>query len=269
MKFRGRALQKMREPDELDRPIALVDTRGWTALFVVMSMALGAAIWAFTGSLPLTARSSGILTSAEGNRAIATPVSGTVERTSVQPGQKVKAGDLLLAVTGAGATHNVTTPVDGIVINVVSAVGQSVSTGDTVATVEATGANSALVAQVFVPTSVATSLRPGIHVMLAVEGIPAARFGLLKGTVSSVGQFPIDPSMAVGVVGSAYLARELTRGKPAVTVTVELKTDQATKSGLAWTSADGPPFPVIAQRRVDVTFSLGARTPFDAVLGTS
>jgi hypothetical protein len=152
---------------------------------------------------------------------------------------------------------------------VVSAVGQSVSIGDTVATVEASGGDSPLVAQVFVPTSAATSLRPGIDVLLQVEGFPEARYGLLKGTVGSVGRFPIDPSMAVGIVGSRDLAEELTGGKPTVPVTVALQTDPKTHSGLAWTSVNGPPLPVTAQHQVDVSFHLGDRTPFDVVLGTS
>ena len=269
MKFRGRALQKMREPDELDRPIALVDTRQWTALFVVISAVLGAGIWAFTGSLPFTVKAPGILTSAEGNRAVTTPVSGTVANAGVQPGQRVKAGETLLAVSGPKAIVNVTAPVDGIVLNLVGAVGQSVSTGDTVATVEVTATSSTLVAQVFVPTSDATSMRPGTDVLLEVEGFPKARYGLLKGTVRSVGRYPIDPSMAVGIVGSSYLADSLTKSEPTVPVIVALRTDGDTKSGLAWTSADGPPFPVTAQHRVEVSVSVGDRTPFDVVLGTS
>lgn len=270
MKFRGRALQKMREPDELDRPIMLVDTRGWTALFVVLSVLLGVAIWAVNGNLPITMTAPGILTSEEGNRAVTTPYAGTVAQARVKPGQQVSAGDPLLEVTGADQkSQPITAPVDGVVLTVADAVGQSVSPGDTVATIEAAGEGSDLVAHVFVPTAEATSVRPGIDVLLAVEGTPEAQFGQVKGTVESVGQFPVDPSMAVALLGSQYTADQLTRGRPTVPVTIRLSRDRATESGFAWTSRYGPPFRVTSQREVEVTFHLGDRSPFDVVLGTS
>ena len=269
MKFRGRALQKMREPDELDRPIALVDTRGWTALFVILSVVLGASIWSLTGSLPITMSAPGILTSMEGNRAVTTPYAGTVASATAKPGQRVSAGDPLLSVSGDHSTLHISAPVDGIVLTVAGSIGQAVSSGETVATIQAVGRDSDLVAQVFVPTSQATAVRPGIDALLAVEGFPEAQFGLLKGTVTSVGQFPIDPPMAVGIVGSRYTAAELTRSRPTVPVTIRLQADQDTKSGFAWTSAKGPPFHITAQHKVDVSFRLGQRTPFDVVLGTS
>lgn len=270
MKFRGRALQKMREPDELDRPIMLVDTRGWTALFVILSVVLGVGIWAVMGNLPITMTAPGILTSEEGNRAVTTPYGGTVAEATVRPGQQVRAGEALLDVTGEDEKRRrIAAPVDGIVLTVDDAVGQSVSPGDTVATIEAVGEDSGLVAHVFVPTAQATSVRPGTDVLLEVEGTPEAQFGQVKGTVGSVGQFPIDPSMAVALVGSQYTADQLTRDQPTVPVTIRLTRDRDTKSGFAWTSREGPPFQVTSQHKVEVTFHLGDRSPFDVVLGTS
>lgn len=269
MKFRGRALQKMREPDELDRPIMLVDTRGWTALFVILSVVLGGAIWAITGNLPITMTAPGILTTAEGNRAVTTRHAGTVAKTIAKPGQQVTAGDPLLDVTGEDKkSQSIAAPIDGTVLTV-ALVGQTVSPGDTVTTIAAASEGSDLVAQVFVPTSKATSVRTGTDVLLEVEGMPEAQFGLLKGTVVSVGQFPIDPSMAVVMVGSQSTADELTREQPTVPVTIKLETDADTKSGFAWTSKDGPPFQVPSQHMVDASFHLGDRSPFGAVLGTS
>jgi multidrug efflux pump subunit AcrA (membrane-fusion protein) len=269
MKFRGRALQKMREPDELDRPIMLVDTRGWTALFVILSVVLGGAIWSITGNLPITMTAPGILTTAEGNRAVTTRHAGTVAKTTAKPGQQVTAGDPLLDVIGEDKkSQSITAPIDGIVLTV-ALVGQTVSPGDTVTTIEAASEGVDLVAQVFVPTSQAMSVRPGSDVLLEVEGIPAAKFGLLKGTVASIGQFPIDPAMVVVMVGSQSTADELTREQATVPVTIKLDSDAETKSGFAWTSQDGTPFQVPSQHKVDASFHLGDRSPFSVVLGTS
>ena len=270
MKFRGRALQKMREPDELDRPIMLVDTQGWTALFVILSVVLGAAIFAVNGNLPITMTAPGILTSAEGNRAVTTPVAGTVAAVSTEPGQRVRAGDPILELDGEDTERqSITAPVEGMVLTVAGAVGQSLASGDTVSTIQAGSETSDLVTKVFVPAAKATSLRPGTAALLTVEGVPQTRFGLLKGSVQSVGQFPIDPSMAVGIVGSQNVADELTQGRRTVPVTIELGTDAGTRSGFAWTSDDGPPFPITPQHEVSASFDLGDRTPFDVILGTN
>lgn len=270
MKFRGRALQKMREPDELDRPIMLVDTQGWTALFVILSVVLGAAIWAVSGSLPVTMTAPGILTSAEGNRAVTTPVAGTVAAVSAQPGQRVRAGDPILELTDEDTElQSITAPIDGMVLTVAGAVGQTLASGETVSTIQAGQESSDLVTLVFVPAAKVTSISPGTTVLLAVEGVPQPQFGLLKGSVRSVGRFPIDPSMAVGIVGSQNMADQLTQGGQTVPVTIELGRDGRTRSGFAWTSVDGPPFPISPQHKVSASFDLGDRTPFDVILGTS
>ena len=75
--------------------------------------------------------------------------------------------------------------------------------------------------------------------------------------------------MAVGTVGSRYLADQLTQGRPTVPVTIRLETDKHTRSGFAWTSDAGPPFQIAPQHQVNASFHLGDRTPFDVVLGTS
>jgi hypothetical protein len=62
MMFRFKALQKMREPDELDSPSLLAAPRGWIAIFVIMFVMAGAAVWAFAGSIPVTVAAPGLVT---------------------------------------------------------------------------------------------------------------------------------------------------------------------------------------------------------------
>ena len=54
MNFRFKALQRMREPDELDSPTLLAAPRGWIAVFVVLIIMIGAGTWVFAGRLPIT-----------------------------------------------------------------------------------------------------------------------------------------------------------------------------------------------------------------------
>ncbi|WP_052590523.1 HlyD family efflux transporter periplasmic adaptor subunit [Luteipulveratus mongoliensis] len=273
MQFRGRALQKMREPDELDRPVVLVDPRGWTSVFVVLILAIGAGLWAVTGRLPLTTSAPGFLTSHGGTHQLSSPYEGSVTEIKAQPGQVVTAGQTLLVVSGhgtAGASapvgpHWVKAPFDGRVINVSTAVGDLISRGRQVITLERRqGANDPIIAYVFVPSDKAGAIRKGMNVHLAVDGIPKARFGLLRGTVEDVGAYPVDEDGVRALVGSSGNAKELSSQGSVTAVTVALKKVDSTYD---WTAVTGRSVQLTTQRVVSAEFSLGSRTPFDVLLG--
>ena len=52
MKFRFKALERQRQPDQLDSPLLLATPRGWVAVFTVLITTVMIGLWGFLGSIP-------------------------------------------------------------------------------------------------------------------------------------------------------------------------------------------------------------------------
>jgi HlyD family secretion protein len=269
MKFRFKALQRMREPDELDSPTLLAAPRGWIAVFVLMIIMGSAVAWSFLGSLPITVTAAGLLTRPGGTASVQSPYSGMVRRLTVQASQTVTAGTPVAQIQDAtGRLDEVTSPFSGHVVSLAVAAGQVVQAGATLVTVESTsGHNDRVVAMIFVPSDSSVALAPGDPVGLSVSTAPSAAFGLLRGRVSSVSTYPLTFGALSGLVGGDLAARRYSSISAPRLVVVDLLRDRATRSGYAWSTTTGPPMPLSTQVSVSATIQLGSQTPFSLVLG--
>lgn len=273
MKFRFKALQRMREPDELDSPTLLAAPRGWIALFVVLITMGALVLWAFGGRIPISVGAPGLLTRAGGTAVIQSPFAGMVRSVSAQPADTVGAGQTVVSVQQAdGTVENVASPFGGQLVGVSVTAGEVIGVGSTVAAIErtddaASGGNGRMVAMVFVPSSRAVGLAPGEQVDLSVSTAPSGAFGLLRGTVASVSPYPLTEEAVSGLVGGDLAAKNYLGTAPPRLVVVDLVADSSTRSGFAWTSATGPPGPLSTQVSVVATIALGHQTPFNLLLG--
>jgi multidrug efflux pump subunit AcrA (membrane-fusion protein) len=174
MKFRFKALQRQREPDELDSPLILAAPRGWVAVFVILIVMTGAAAWAVLGWLPLTVSASGLITYPQGTAPVQSLYAGMVLGVLIAPAEQVTAGEPLADVTGPdGTVRQVTSPFAGEVVSVGITSGEVVGAGSTVATIGRTGGHPGrLVAMLFVPASQAVGIAPGESAELSVSTAP-------------------------------------------------------------------------------------------------
>ena len=148
------------------------------------------------------------------------------------------------------------------------AAGQVVAAGSTVATIERTGrAAGPVVALLFLRPAMAAAVRSGQSVRLAVASAPAAAFGLLRGQVQAVGEFPLTAAEADVLAGGAVPARTLAADAGSLLVTVRLLTDRRTASGYSWTTAAGPPQALPAVVPVTGMITLGEQAPVTLLFG--
>jgi multidrug efflux pump subunit AcrA (membrane-fusion protein) len=268
MDFRFKALQKMREPDELDSPTLLAAPRGWVAVFVVLIVTVGAGVWAFAGHLPLTVSATGLLTHPLGVATVQSPYSGVVTDVRVVPGQTIASNQPLVWIAEtSGAVRQLSSPFPGVVIAVSVNGGQVVPVGGPVVSVERTDApHDRLLAMLFVPADQATGVRPGAVVQLAVSSAPPQAFGLLRGRVTSITPYLLTADALDGLLGDPLAVRTFAPlGAPRLVI-VDLTPDPATGTGYAWTTRRGPPFRLQSQTRLTGAISLGDRRPIDFVL---
>lgn len=177
MQFRYQALQRKREPDELDAPVLLAAPRGWIAVFVVMIVMAGACVWAAFARLDVTVDAPGVLSHPGGTSQVQSPYTGMARELLVRPAQEVRAGQAVARLTDdAGRVRTVISPFAGKVISATMTSGQVVRIGTTLATVERTDLpGDRLVALVFVPADQAARLVPGRPVALSVSTAPPPR----------------------------------------------------------------------------------------------
>lgn len=93
--YRKSSLEKLSNPEQLDRMIRISSPMSWLALAAVLLVIVAAAIWACLGTLPTTETVSGILTGPANVCAVYADAAGTVSSFEKAPGDTVEEGEVL------------------------------------------------------------------------------------------------------------------------------------------------------------------------------
>ena len=272
MKFRLQALVHQGQPDELDIVPRLVRPRALVAVATLAAVIIAAIVWSFVGELPRRVSARGILTPDGGLSIVQSTAAGVVQKVDVEQAHQLSAGDAVVTlVDGSGKSTSVSSPFDGQAITVSVTPGQVVQVGSPLATVllgkPGTAGARTLNASLFVPASQAAQIAPGMQVQMAVDVVPQAAFGLLRGEVKSVEPFPLTSGQALGVVGNDLVVNDLLHGGPMRLVHVTLQADTTVESGYAWTTKNGPPFPLLAQSLLNASVKISSEHPINLVFG--
>ncbi|MEU4728971.1 HlyD family efflux transporter periplasmic adaptor subunit [Streptomyces sp. NPDC023588] len=267
MEFRKKALSKLQSPEELDVPVRFARPQGRLALAVTVAVMAAASFWGVTGTVSSKLSAPGILTHAEGSYLLQSPVAGQVTDVLVEEGRAVSAGAPLLTVRTEQGDRPVRAVTGGRVTMLFARTGAVITTGANVATVERTAnPDDPLVAVLYVPGAGASAIRVGARVDLGVESAPRNRFGVLRGRVQAVGRAPQTQAQIASFLGDDALAARFSRPGNPVAVLVTLERSATTRSGYAWSSADGPPYAVDSRTPVTGSVHLSAQRPVDWLL---
>jgi HlyD family secretion protein len=110
----------------------------------------------------------------------------------------------------------------------------------------------------------ALSFRP-MEVLLAPVSVKKEEFGLMRGTVEDVSDYPVTPEGMLRILGNPSLVAEFSEMGAPIEVTVRLERTN-TISGFSWTSADGPPMRITSGTLCDGTITIGRRSPISLML---
>ncbi|MFJ8591901.1 HlyD family efflux transporter periplasmic adaptor subunit [Streptomyces sp. NPDC093598] len=267
MQFRQQALAKLQSPEELDLPVRFARPQGWLVLSVTVVAMAAASVWAVTGSVASTVSAPAILTHGQGSYVLQSPVAGQVTAVLAKQGRQVPAGSPVLKVRTAKGETVVRTLDGGRVSALAATVGQIIRTGANVAAVEKVAhTRDPLYATVYVPAENAASIPDDAAVDLTVQSVPPQEYGVLRGHVKSVDRSAQSPQQIASFLGDSQLGEQFTeKGRP-VAVTVRLDRSSATKSGYAWSSADGPPFKLTSMTQASASIRLADQRPVDWLL---
>lgn len=269
MEFRFRAMRQAHDPNNLDATVNLASPRAWIAVWVALFVVLAAGVWSFLGTIPQSVAGAGVLTRQDSVIRLQAGVSGVVTALTARPGQEVTGGAQVAVVQdGSGTAHRLLAPATGTVLLADYPVGTAVDPTDQIVVLErADGDGHALQAAVLLPQSAAVTVYPGLAVSLSVSVVPASQFGLLRGVVRQVSGYPATAQGLSSLVLDGPVAGAALDAGPMRLVIIDLVPDPATRSGYAWTSVTGPPFPLQFQDEVHATVHLPDRAPIRYLLG--
>ncbi|CAL9649474.1 HlyD family efflux transporter periplasmic adaptor subunit [Streptomyces sp. enrichment culture] len=267
MQFRQQALAKLQSPEELDLPVRFARPQGWLVLSVTVVAMAAASVWAVTGSVASTVSAPAILTHGQGSYILQSPVSGQVTAVLAEQGERLPANSPVLKVRTPQGESVVRTLDAGRVSALAASVGQIIRTGADVAAVEKVArAGDPLYATVYVPAENAASIPDGAAVDLTVQSVPTQEYGVLRGHVKSVDRSAQSPQQIAAFLGDSQLGEQFTKKGRPVAVTVRLDKSSATKSGYAWSSAEGPPFRLTSMTAASGSIKLADQRPVDWLL---
>ncbi|MGP3923282.1 HlyD family efflux transporter periplasmic adaptor subunit [Streptomyces sp. 8N616] len=267
MQFRQKALSKLQSPEELDLPVRFARPQGRLVLTVTAAVMAVACFWAVTGTVSSKLSAPGILTHAEGSYVLQSPVAGQVTAVLAEEGDMLSEGAPLLRVSTQQGNRAVRAVSAGRVTTLVAKIGAVVTTGADVATVERVGnVGDPLVAMLYVPGGSGAAVPVGASVDLTVQSVPTQQFGVLRGRVKAVGRAPQTRQQIAGFLGDSQLGEQFSEKGQPVAVMVQLDRSSGTKSGYAWSSAEGPPYAIESTTLVSGAVHLAAQRPVDWLL---
>jgi biotin carboxyl carrier protein len=267
VQFRQQALAKLQSPEELDLPVRFARPQGWLVLSVTLVAIAAASVWATTGSVASTVSAPAILTHGQGSYLLQSPVAGQVTAVLAEQGRRLPADSPVLKVRTQQGETVVRTVDAGRVSAIAATVGQIIQTGANVAAVEKVADPKApLYATVYVPAENAASIPARAAVDLTVQSVPSQEYGVLRGHVQSVDRTAQSAQQIAAFLGDSQLGEQFTKKGRPVAVTVRLDKSSDTKSGYAWSSADGPPFTLTSMTLATGSIKLAEQRPVDWLL---
>lgn len=237
--FREVALERLSSPERLDELIEVTTPRLWLALLGALILIVMALDWGLYGSVPTLVHGQGILIRDGGLQRVVATDGGLVKQLLVRVGDDV-ARDQVVARLLQPAENRavyVSSPYAGRVVELGVTEGSMVTSGTPLLSVEQPGRS--LEAILYLPSTDAKKLGPGMSVQLAPASVKREEYGLLLGRVATVGTYPATPAGMQRVLGSEELARALAANGQPVEIRVELDRNPATSSGYQWTSTLG------------------------------
>jgi HlyD family secretion protein len=180
--------------------------------------------------------------------------------------QSVDAAKLELTQTTntIASVSKIEATVEGRVVELKKNTGDRVTPGAVLAILEPPSAM--LEPVVFVSSSTGKRIKPGMEAQISPSTVKREEYGFMKGTVQSVGDYPVTPDAAMSIIANQTLVQELIGSTAKIEMRAALKPSADAASGYEWSSSSGPPFRVDTGTRVTVSVVVDRKRPISMIL---
>ena len=250
--YRKSSMEKLSNPEQLDKAITISSPTSWLALIGVALIIAATVLWSIFGTLPTTANTQGVIVSPISVGALFSEQSGTVKKIHINVGDEISNGTEIATIKSSnGEEYTLTADCEGTVSEIL-VMGES-----DVTKMEEMGQDAS--AQVFPGTEIirytpklkskqavvcfvsamsSQQYKEGMEVLVFPSSVDSQNNGHMKATVVSVGNYPVSANNLSFVLGSGdnNVASQFLADGPIVSIICELETDATTTSGYYWSS---------------------------------
>ena len=233
--YRKSSLDKLSDPEQLDRTIRITSPYSWLALLGVFLILAAFVLWAVFGKIPVTMQAQGILVSSDNTAAVCSDAAGTIREIRAVSGQTVQKGETVAILhTLTGEDLELTSGQSGIVSAVLCEQNETVSKGQEIFRLTPDTLGSRLV-MFYVPTASSLRLQNQMRVLVSPVGTDPNQYGHMEGVIEQVGQYPVEAGNLWYVLGSDNGIAEQFLSQGSVTaVLCSVREDAASKNGFYW-----------------------------------
>lgn len=235
--YRKSSLDKLSNPEQLDRMIKISSPLSWLALLAVLLIIVATVVWSIVGTLPTTETVTGMIVDASNVNAVYSDTAGVLETYSKQVGTDVKKGDKIAEIRlSDGKTKAINADRDGVLSAFSLEVGAPVLAGTEVARITPKDLGNQVIV-CYVPLAYAQKFKAGMDAKIYPTAVDSQKYGHMEAEIISVEEYATNTNSLAYVLGSGNLVAEQFAGSgPIVAVVCKIKTDDSTKSGFYWSS---------------------------------
>ena len=238
--YRKSSIEKLSNPEQLDRVITITSPLSWIALIGVVIIIAVTVVWSIKGTMPSTQTVNGIVADPDSVSAFYSPNSGTVVRIMKNSGNYVKKGDDLIVVKSkTGKEFTIKANEDGRITDCLVEEESFLYSGSEVMRYTPDIPQEQVVV-CYVRVAASKSLKKDMKVLLYPMSVDSQKYGHMEASIESVGEFPVSAVNLSYVLGADNMMSDvfLNQG-PVVSVICRIKPDNKTKSGYFWSSKNG------------------------------
>lgn len=235
--YRKSSLDKLSNPEQLDRMIKISSPLSWLALIAVLLVIVATVVWSIVGTLPTTETVSGMIVDSNSVNAVYSESAGTLEKYCIEVGKEVKSGDKIAEVKQTdGTVEAISADRDGVLSAYSLEIGTPVLAGTEIARITPKDIGSQVVV-CYVPLAYAQKFEKGMEVLVYPTSIDSQKYGHMEAEIISVEEYATNTNSLAYVLGSGNMvAEQFASNGPIVSIVCKIKTDNETKSGFYWSS---------------------------------
>lgn len=238
--YRKSSLEKLSNPEQLDRAVKVSSPLSWLALLGIMIVIAATIIWAVFGSIPTICTEYGIIINSENSYAVCADNSGSVTGLNYSVGSRVNPGDTIAIIENSlGEAHNVTSELSGVVSELTVSEDTEVYPGTEICRITPDGLGKQLLI-CYVAYSDAKTFEPGMGVTVYPSHVDSRNYGHMEATIVNVGKYAVDTSSMGYVLGvNNLLAEQFVSNGPVVAILCKITADSSSENGFYWTNDKG------------------------------
>ena len=238
--YRKSALERMSNPEQLDKVLKVTSPMSWIALAGITVIIIVTVIWSIVGTIPETITAKGIVSAVVGSNSVYTEDAGKVVSLRVREGDEVHLGDPVMTYRNASnEIVEVFSDQVGVVSDLVVKKDDEFTPGKDVIRVSPISQDPQIVV-CYVPLAQAKKLERSMQVNITLDSLDSNSYGNMVARVINIDAYATPREGMNSVIGKDNnLESAFNKDGAVVAVACELYPSKETVSGYYWSNAKG------------------------------